>query len=204
MAAIKNIIFDLGGVLLNIDFNKTKMAFEKLGVKNFDSFYTKESANPVFESLETGHISNEDFYAALQLHCNPQTSFEEIQHAWNEILLDFRKESVTHLFHLKQKYNLFLLSNTNAIHHAEFSDTFKQENNGREFDDNFIKAYYSHRMHKRKPYPETYLHVVNDAGIVAEETLFIDDSLANIEGAAQAGLQTKLLLSSERIEWLEL
>ncbi len=75
MAAIKNIIFDLGGVLLDIDFNKTKKAFENLGVKDFDSFYTKESANPIFESLETGHISNDEFYAALQLHCSAGTSF---------------------------------------------------------------------------------------------------------------------------------
>ena len=68
MAVIKNIIFDLGGVLLNIDFNKTKKAFEKLGVKDFDSFYTKETANPIFESLETGHISNDDFYTTIQKH----------------------------------------------------------------------------------------------------------------------------------------
>jgi putative hydrolase of the HAD superfamily len=180
------------------------MAFEKLGVKNFDNFYTKESANPIFESLETGHISNEDFYAALQSHCRQGSTFKEIQHAWNEILLDFRRESVTHLVYLKQKYNLYLLSNTNAIHHAEFSEAYKLENNGRKFDDNFIKAYYSHQIQKRKPYPETYLHVLNDAGVIAKETLFIDDSLANIEGAAQAGLQTKMLLPSERIEQLEL
>lgn len=204
MAEIKNIIFDLGGVLLNIDFNKTKRAFEKLGVTNFDSFYSKESANPVFESLETGHISNESFYAAVQPYCNPGTTFRQIQCAWNEILLDFRYKSVAHLLQLKEKYNLFLLSNTNAIHHAEFSESFKKENEGFDFDNYFIKTYYSHQIQKRKPYPETYLYVVNNAGIKAGETLFIDDSQSNIEGARLAGLKTKLLLASEKIETLGL
>lgn len=204
MAAIKNIIFDLGGVLLNIDFDKTKRAFEKLGVTNFDNLYTKESASPVFELLETSHISNEDFYTAMQLHCSNGTTFSQIQSAWNEIFLDFRYESITYLVQLKQKYNLFLLSNTNAIHHAEFSGIFKRENEGRDFDSYFLKAYYSHQIQRRKPYPEIYLYVINNAGIKAEETLFIDDSVANIEGARQAGLITKLLLPSQNIEMLGL
>jgi glucose-1-phosphatase len=204
MAALKNIIFDLGGVLLNIDFNKPKRAFEKLGIKNFDSFYTKETANPVFEALETGHISNDGFYAELQKHCNPGTSFLQIQEAWNEILLDFRKESITFLAGLSKKYSLYLLSNTNQIHHAEFSAKFTKEFEGKVFDTLFIKAYYSQIMKKRKPYTETYVYVLNDAGIAAAETLFIDDAPSNIEGAKKAGLQTRLLGINERIESLGL
>ncbi len=202
--AIKNIIFDLGGVLLNIDFNKTKQAFENLGVKDFDSFYTKESANPVFEALETGHISNEEFYAALQKHCNPGTSFSQIQAAWNEILVDFRKESIAALPQLANQYTIYLLSNTNSIHHAAFTAMFEKEFDGKDFDSHFTRAYYSHKLQKRKPYPETYSYVVKDAGIIAAETIFIDDSVANIEGAETAGLQTKHLLPAERIESLGL
>ena len=204
MAEIKNIIFDLGGVLLDIDFNKTKTAFEELGVKDFDSFYTKESANPIFESLETGHISNEEFYKALQQHCNPGTTFEQIQKAWNEILVGFRKESVAHLLQLKKKYSIYLLSNTNSIHHAEFIRMFEQNINAKPFDEHFTQAWYSHLLQKRKPYPETYLYVLEKSGLNAAETLFIDDALANIDGAAKAGLQTKLLRSNERIESLGL
>jgi len=204
MAAIKNIIFDLGGVLLDIDFNKTKKAFENLGVTNFDSFYTKETANPVFESLETGHISHENFYSALQPHCSPGTTHEQIQQAWNEILVGFRRPSIAYLPILKEKYKLYLLSNTNGIHHAAFSGMFANEIGGQPFDSYFTKAYYSHQMQKRKPYPETYLYVINDAGIDIAETLFIDDAVANIEGAVQAGLQTKLLLPEERVENLGL
>lgn len=204
MAAIKNIIFDLGGVLLDIDFKKTRHAFEQLGVKNFDSFYTKETANPIFESLETGHIGDKDFYAAVQQYCNPGTAFLQIQQAWNQILVGFRKESIAHLLVLKQRYNLYLLSNTNAIHHAEFIKMFQREIGGQPFDSHFTIAYYSHQMQKRKPYPETYLYVLDNAGIKANETLFLDDAIANIEGARQAGLQTKLLLADERIEKLML
>jgi glucose-1-phosphatase len=204
MAAIKNIIFDLGGVLLDIDFNKTKTAFQKLGVQDFDSFYTKETANPIFESLETGHISNEDFYILLMQHCMAGTSIAAIQQAWNEILVGFRKESIAHLLVLKEKYNIYLLSNTNSIHHNAFTQMFKEEIGGQPFDDYFTKAYYSHRLQKRKPYPETYLYVLKEAGLHGAETLFIDDALANIEGAAQAGLQTKLLAAEERIENLGL
>lgn len=204
MATIKNIIFDLGGVLLNIDFNKTRKAFENLGVKDFDSFYTKETADPVFEALETGHISNDGFYAAMQPHCNPGTSFGQVQQAWNEILLDFREESVAHLKALKQRYDLYLLSNTNSIHHTAFTEIFKKQFKGDVFDGYFTKAYYSHEMQRRKPYTDTYVYVINDAGISPSETLFIDDACANIEGAAKAGLQTKLLLPGEKIENLGL
>jgi glucose-1-phosphatase len=204
MAAIKNIIFDLGGVLLNIDFDKTKKAFEKLGIQHFDSLYTKETANPVFELLETGHLSDTDFYAALQQYCSPGTSFLQIQQAWNDILVGFRKESVAHLSVLKEKYNLYLLSNTNHIHHAEFTKMFTREIDGQPFDSLFTTAYYSHTLQKRKPYPETYLYVLANAGLMAEETLFIDDAVANIEGAVQAGLHTRLLLAEERIENLGL
>ena len=202
--AIKNIIFDLGGVLLNIDFNKTKKAFENLGVKDFDSFYTKDSANPVFEALETGDISAEEFYAALQKHCTAGTSFSQIKAAWNEILIDFRKESIAALPELATRYTIYLLSNTNSIHHAAFTAMFEKEFNGKNFDSHFTRAYYSHTLQKRKPYPETYSYVINDAGMIEAETLFIDDSFANIEGADKAGLQTKLLLPEERIEMLGL
>lgn len=204
MSVIKNIIFDLGGVLLNIDFNKTKNAFEKLGVEVFDRFYTKDSANPVFEALETGAISNEEFYTELQKHCRPGTSFFQIQQAWNKILVDFRKESIAVLPDLAKRYTIYLLSNTNSIHHAEFSVMFKNDFGGKIFDDLFSKAYYSQIIKKRKPYTETYLHVINDAGIAAQQTLFIDDSPANIQGAELAGLQTKLLGADERIENLGL
>jgi len=203
MEKIKNVIFDLGGVLLNIDYHKTANAFKALGASDFDSFYSQTGANQLFEQLETGHIEPVDFYNAMQPHCTTGTSHQQIQNAWNAILLDFRKDSVQFLTTLKGKFNLYLLSNTNIIHHTQFYETFKAETGLADFDSLFTKAWYSHAINRRKPYPETYHFVLQDAGLQAGETLFIDDSVVNIEGANEAGLLTHLLLPTERIETLE-
>ncbi len=204
MDAVKNIIFDLGGVLLDIDYNKTSDAFKKLGASDFDSFYSQQGANQLFEDLETGQITEMDFYNTMQEHCVSNTTHEQIQAAWNGILLDFRRESLQFLSQLNTNYNLFLLSNTNSIHQAEFNKIFTLQTGHSSFDDFFSKSYYSHLIHKRKPYPSTYTHVLADAGINAEETLFIDDSKVNIEGAVEAGLKTYWLTPGEKIELLSL
>jgi glucose-1-phosphatase len=204
MATIKNIIFDLGGVLLDIDYYRTSQAFKELGVKKFDDFYSQASANELFEALETGDVSEEKFYATMQQYCVPGTAYHQVQAAWNAMLLSFRKESVAFLSPLKEKYNLFLLSNTNSIHLPEFNEIYRREIGGLLFDDHFITSYYSHLMHRRKPYSSTYQFVLEDAGIRPEETLFIDDSYKNIDGAKVLGIQTHLLLPEEKIEALGL
>ncbi|MDO9373652.1 MAG: HAD family phosphatase [Bacteroidota bacterium] len=204
MAAIKNIIFDLGGVLLNIDYKKTSRAFTDLGVAGFDDLYSQVTANHLFEALETGEISDEAFYAEMAPHCAPDTSVLQMQQAWNRILLDFREGSLEFLKQLRERYNIYLLSNTNSIHLQEFNRILQAQTGEASLDEFFTKSYYSHIMKKRKPYPETYKWVLDDAGIEAEETLFIDDSINNIKGAMVAGLQTHLLLPNEKIEDLGL
>ncbi len=204
MDAVKNIIFDLGGVLLNIDYNKTSDAFKKLGASDFDSFYSQQGANELFEALETGNITEADFYNTMQEHCWPNTTHEQIQIAWNAILLDFRKESLQFLSQLNHKYNLYLLSNTNSIHQVEFNKIFTRQTGRSNFDDLFSKSYYSHLIHKRKPYASTYTFVLEDAGINVDETLFIDDSKVNIEGAMEAGLKTHWLMPGEKIELISI
>ena len=203
MQGIKNVIFDLGGVLLNIDYNKTANAFKALGASNFDNFYSQAGANQLFEQLETGDISNDHFYDAMQTHCHPGTTHQQIQTAWNAILLDFRPQSLQFLTAIKDRFNIYLLSNTNAIHHKAFHQAFTNEIGLANFDDYFVKSYYSHQIHLRKPYVATYHNVLQDAGITASETLFIDDSVVNIDGANKVGLLTHLLLPNEQIELLE-
>ncbi|MBC7424405.1 MAG: HAD family phosphatase [Ferruginibacter sp.] len=203
MAKIKNLMFDLGGVLLNIDYNKTADAFKKLGVLNFDDLYSQHEANHLFESLETGKISEEVFYSTMQQYCETGTNVQQIQTAWNAMLLDFRVDSLKFLDGLKEKYNLFLLSNTNIIHHTAFTKLLQQKTGQQSLDSYFIKTYFSHEIFIRKPYPGTYKIVVEDAKINAEETLFIDDSINNIEGAKGAGLQVYHLLAGEKIENIE-
>lgn len=200
MAKIKNLLFDLGGVLLNIDYVKTADAFKKLGVLQFDELYSQSDANHLFEELETGKISNDNFYNAIRQYCAPSTTKEQIKTAWDAMLLNFRIESLNCLEALSEKYNVYLLSNTNSIHLNAFTKIFGQETGKPSLDDYFTKAYYSHIIQHRKPYPSTYEFVLKDAGIKAGETLFIDDSIVNIEGAREAGLLTHHLLPGQAIE----
>lgn len=204
MAKIKNLLFDLGGVLLNIDYNKTADAFKKLGAYQFDELYSQSGANHLFEALETGQISEIDFYKAIHAYCHPAVTQQQIETAWNAILLNFRAESLDCLATLKEKYNIYLLSNTNSIHFTAFHKIFREATGKENLDDYFLKAYYSHKINMRKPYPLTYQFVLDDAGIKADETLFIDDSIINIEGAKEVGLLVYHLLPNSKIEDIKL
>ncbi len=200
MAFLKNIIFDLGAVLINIDYKRTEKAFVKLGFKDFEDMYSQFTADAVFEKLETGKISNEDFYNALITLSPNKITKEQIKDAWNEIILDWRVESLDFLETINTKYSIFLLSNTNAIHYEHFNSSLKKETNRKEIDSLFVKAYYSNEVHLRKPNAEIFEFVAKDANINIRETLFIDDSINNIETAKSLGFKTHLLLEGERIE----
>jgi glucose-1-phosphatase len=200
MLPLKNIIFDLGAVLINIDYKKTEAAFIKLGYENFAEMYNQYSANEIFEKLETGLITNEAFYKTI-IGLNKKTiTASQIKQAWNEILLDWRKDSLDFLKSLSSHYNLFLLSNTNSIHQEEFLDSLKKQTNISDFNSLFSKAYYSHEIHLRKPNEDIFEFVTINAGINKSETLFIDDSYNNIATAKKLGFKTHLLLSHETIE----
>lgn len=188
MEGVKNIIFDLGGVILSIDYNKTAEAFKRLGVTHFDELYNQHKASPLFEDLETGKISEEDFFIAFTNMCGTNLTKEQIIKAWNAMLGHFPKDRIELLKELKKKYKLFLFSNTNKIHFDAFHQLFKEQIGG-EFDDFFVKAYYSHTLHQRKPNKEAFEFILKEQALKAEETLFIDDTEGNIEPAKALGMQ---------------
>ncbi|SEW13062.1 HAD family hydrolase [Chitinophaga arvensicola] len=190
MQGIKNIIFDLGGVILNINYQLTSEAFVGLGVKHFNELYTQFHGSSLFNGLETGHVSTEEFLAEMQRHVPEGVTGEQITGAWNAMLLDFPLQRLQLLQQLRQHYNLYLLSNTNAIHLAEFNRLLQESRGIPSLGEFFDKAYYSHLMGCRKPDAECYQMVLDENGLLAEETLFIDDTLPNIEGAKAVGLQT--------------
>lgn len=190
---VQNIIFDLGGVFLNIDYGATREAFIKMGVIDFDALFTQSHANHLFEKLETGKVTPEEFYQEFREQTGLQVTDEQIRDAWNAMLLDFPQERLEWLDQVKDKYKIYLFSNTNQIHHEAFSAHFKAQQNGRNFDDFFIKAYYSHTLGLRKPYAASFLELCRLEGIDPLNTLFIDDTSKNIEGAQEAGLQTVYL-----------
>lgn len=188
--AIKNIIFDLGGILINLDFDKTIHEFDRLGFKEMENFFGLGKAAGFVEDYEVGKINDEEFIRAVRSFTNIQANDEQIVHAWNALLLDFPEERILLLQQLAKKYRLFLFSNTNALHLAHFGAMFQQEF-GFPLNSLFEKAYYSHTINQRKPYTEAFEWILKDAGIEAAETLFIDDALNNIEGAEKVGLQTR-------------
>ena len=204
MEKIENIIFDLGGVLLDIDYNLTRTGFESLGITDFDKMYSQADANHLFQKLETGKISEEDFYKEFnewtRLHLSPS----QIKTAWNAMLLTFRENSLQYLASLRPHYKIYLLSNTNFIHIDSFNEIYHQIKREKPFDAYFDKAFYSCGIGFRKPNANCYEWVLDDLKIDAEKTLFIDDSEQNIEGAKNAGVNTILLRPGEKIEDLQL
>jgi len=202
MAKIKNLLFDMGAVLINIDYNKTIQAFQEIGINDFGTQFSQTTASPIFESLETGKITEAAFYQQIQSQCSNIVDSTAIKNAWNAILEDFRKESMDFLFTLKKEYRLFLLSNTNAIHLDEVNLILQKQLGVNQVDDYFEKAYYSHKVGMRKPNADIFEFVLEDANINAAETLFIDDTQMNIDTATRLGFKTHLLLSEERIELL--
>ena len=198
MAPVKNILFDLGGVLLNLDVPKTSEAFKHLGITQIDSLFRIGFAASFFKEYETGIISDEEFVERARQLANPGTTNEQIIAAWNVMLLDFPAERVEFLKKLKNKYRLFLFSNTNHIHLLHFHKDFR-EKYGFEMDDLFEKAWYSHLIKQRKPDVAAYEYVIKHSNMEAAETLFIDDAQANIEGARLAGLQAFHLTGGKTI-----
>ena len=204
MANYQHIIFDLGGVLINLDYGKTNDAFINLGFPHFDHMFSQFTADRFFEKLETGQIDTETFYKVIMAIGKPGLTREEVRDAWNAMLLDFRKESLGYLRKLQSKYTIYLLSNTNAIHLEAVEHIYAKQFGIGSLNNFFTKAWYSHLIGYRKPHADTYSFVLQDAGIEAENTLFIDDTAPNIETARQLGFHTHLLLKGEKIEDLGL
>lgn len=186
--AIKNIVLDLGGVLLNIDYYKTIEAFKQLGIPNFEELFTQAKQEHLFDKYESGLINSDDFIEGLKKKLPSTISEEEIKSAWNAMLLDFPDERLKFLLELKQNYNTVLLSNTNPIHLEAFLKIIHKNNGIDSLENHFDKVYFSSDMGMRKPNPEIFLEVCKDQGFKPSETLFIDDTEQHVEGAKKAGL----------------
>ena len=189
MEGIKNIIFDLGNVIINIDSERTVNAMKEMGFDNFEESYTLLRQSDLFDFLERGLITPEKFHIDLQAHFNNHVSATKIDDAWNAMLLDFPKKRIKLLQNLKSKYRLFLLSNTNIIHYHKYNQDLKNQY-GIELKSLFEKVYYSFDMGMRKPDLEVFKYVIKDSNLKPIETLFVDDSAENIESANKLGLKT--------------
>lgn len=193
----KAIIFDLGAVILNINYQNTIDAFSKLGIKNASTFYSKKVQTDLFNKIETGKITAEKFLAELQKETHNATT-DQVMDAWNAMLLDLPNNRIELIKALKNEHKIYLLSNTNIIH----IDAFKKQLGiikWNEFSVLFDKIYLSHEVGMRKPNPDIFKHILDEQKLKAEEVFFIDDSPQHIEGAKKLGIQTHHLLDTEDI-----
>ncbi|MEM9219596.1 MAG: HAD family phosphatase [Cyanobacteria bacterium P01_F01_bin.150] len=208
LADIDAIVFDLGGVIINICYENTIQLFSQLCGFDASQLYTQKSQTDLFDQYEAGHISSEDFRRGLkQILERPSVSNEVLDQAWNAMLLDIPRQRVDWLRKVGQTKRIFLLSNTNAIHKLAFDQIFSQTFSPEiaKLDDLFEKAYFSHLIGDRKPHPSVFKLVMDEQSLIPERTLFIDDSLQHVEGAKSVGLHTLHLtngLTLNDISWV--
>jgi putative hydrolase of the HAD superfamily len=184
---IRNIVFDLGGVLLDLDFTAPVKAFRSLGIEAGSLDYRKAIADPVFTLFETGMIPPGEFRDQVRKILNNSTVTDtEIDAAWCAMLLSVPESKVALLKTLGKHFRLFLFSNTNAIHIAYFREKFEIQH-GIPIESLFEKLFYSHKIHDRKPLLSAFDKVTLAAGILPGESLFIDDFEQNILTAGDAG-----------------
>jgi putative hydrolase of the HAD superfamily len=192
MPEIKAVIFDLGGVLLNIDYSLTEKAFIQLGISHVARLYSQHHSGALFSDLETGRITPGAFISAVQAESDVPLTERQITEAWNAMLLDFPPQRMHFLKELGRRYPLYLLSNTNALHLEAFSSILERSGLP-PLETFFQKAYYSHLMKARKPDLAAFKTVIRENDLDPAATLFIDDTPSNVQGAVRAGLQAVLL-----------
>jgi len=196
---IKNIIFDLGGVILNIDYQLTENAFKDLGMQNFDEVYSQQKQSGLFDHFETGKLSSKEFIQQIKSEANLLVDDQEIVDAWNAMLLDLPKERIALLNKLKEKHITFLLSNTNEIHFKAFCKIVEKETGQASLSPFFNEVFYSHEIQLRKPEKEAFNHILLKYDLQPSETLFIDDSPQHIASAKEMGIITYYLQKGEDI-----
>lgn len=194
MKNLKNIIFDYGNVIFEINFKRTQSALLQLGVSNIEAFFAHKSHNQLFDNFETNAISPAEFRTGIRKAANnDDLNDQQIDDAWNSLLIGVSANNHEVLLEMKAKYRTFLLSNNNAIHYDWIIKHIKENYNINNYDDYFEKAYFSHLMKLRKPNVDIFEQVIKENDLDPSETLFIDDSPQHIEGAKKADLNTLLM-----------
>ncbi len=185
---IKNIIFDLGDVIINIDPPRTYQAFADLKGITLEETYKIVDDNAFFDKYDKGHFSDQGFIDYVREKLEVSNSDQEIVAAWNALLLDMPKERIERIQELSKKYTIYLLSNTCSLHIIEVNNILYKSAGVKDLKDLFTTAYFSFDLGLRKPDKTIYIKVLDDANIKADETLFLDDNLQNIEAAQSLGI----------------
>lgn len=196
---MKNIIFDLGGVIINLDMPRTYQAFAQLAQVAEIPEYSYETQHQLFKDFEVGAITVDEFVQGMRDLLGQHATEQQIVDGWNAMLLDIPVERLQLLERLKGQYRTFLFSNTNQLHYDAFNRYIQQTHGIDALDRYFDKAYYSHIMGMRKPDAAAFQRILDENGLKAEETLFLDDTPGHLEGAKLLGINTQLVTEEHGI-----
>ena len=187
---IKNIIFDFGNVLFDLNLPNIEAGMRRLFGENYEQALAKLRKDHIFPLYETGGISSEEFLAAIQMSAPPNPEPEEIKAVWNSIFLEMPSHRFDMLLKLRREYKVFMLSNINDLH-ADWIDAYMlRVHSIPDFQSTYFDGvYYSHLIRLRKPDLDAYEYVLSDAEIKPEETVFYDDLKENIAAAEQVGIR---------------
>lgn len=189
LEGISTIIFDLGGVVLNLNPEKTAIEYSKLSGIPVSEIYKIFLDSKWVPAYERGKISSDEFRKQVRTALSIESSDSQIDQAWNAMLLELPSVRLALLSGLRRNFQTLVLSNTNEIHVEEFSRTVSEVTDGETIHDHFDKVYYSNEMGMRKPDLEIYQYVLESNKLEPQTTLFIDDMLPNIEAARQCGIK---------------
>lgn len=188
---IKNIVFDLGGVLLKLDRSACISAYNKIGYSGFDQVLSEYHQSGFFLDYEMGKISTEDFRMQIRKKCNSGISDKQIDDAMGEFLIGIPSYKLNYIATLKKKFKIYMLSNTNPVAMSFVYPMFGEENDAvyKYFD----KLYLSYELKMAKPNQAVFNFLLNDLNIASSDTLFIDDADLNLESASALGFKTLLI-----------
>ena len=198
--SIKNLIFDLGGVILDLSVEHTLQAFADLAGRDKEEVENLFHTLPEFPLYEKGQLTDGAFRDFVRETLSIRVQDDTLDAAWNAMLRGIPKVKLELLLQLKSRYRVFLLSNTNNIHLQHVNTRMMPSVSGENsLDPYFHRAYYSHLMQKRKPDAEIFDQVVTENNLNPAYTLFLDDNASNIEGAKRLGIQTVHVTSPDLV-----
>lgn len=206
MNNFKNLVFDLGNVIIDIDYQLPINEFQKLvptdSTLNFGSIVSYSTQHKIFDLFEKGQITMPQFRSELRQFLKADVLDSDIDLAWNSILLTYPPEKIDLLLNLKTRYRTFALSNINEIHVDAIDAAAREKFGVQRFADFFHAAYYSNEVGYRKPEPQIYELLLRKENLKPEETFFVDDKLENIEAAKALGIQAYHLPERDKLKEL--
>lgn len=196
---INTLIFDLGGVIVDLEPNRTLDEFARLAHKQVPEILERYTSHPSFNAYETGRIEEEDFRNSVRSMFNLTASDAEIDRCWNAMLIGIPLEKLTMLTRLKKHFTVLVLSNTNSIHLRYLNEVILK---GQVLDAYVHQAHYSHQIGMRKPDQEIFDYVLTAHSLLPEQTLFMDDNLDNMNAAKALGMEALLIEHPARVTYL--